>query len=234
MSELYPVFLNLSGKKCLISGFGEVGQRKLEGLLKCNLAHILVLDIRLPAPHIMENLLKENFIQFKQRSWEISDLDDCFLAFACTDDKNTNKSLAKACQHKNIICNCATDPQNGSAILPARAKCGLLEAAISTSGASPLFASHLRRELEKWLAPKNLFAFFLKNVREELLKISTNPIVNREIFQKILNSDMEKWLNDKDLEKCGKWLLENAQPINKINIERILKKTNREFYVTKL
>lgn len=228
MPELYPVFLNLADKNCLIAGFGDVGQRKLEGLLKCVPAHILVLDLHEPAQHIKEKFLSSKIVEFIHRSWKISDLNNCFLVFACTNDKNINLSIARACAQKNIICNCATEPENGSAIIPARAKQGLLEAAISTSGASPLYAAHLRYEIEKWLMPKNHFAVFLKYLREEILAISSNSLSNREFFQKILNSNIEEWLKNKNLELCRNWLLANGKPLNENNIDRILTKMCHE------
>ena len=40
----YPVFLAPGKRQCLIAGFGEVGRRKLAGLLDAGAANVLVLD----------------------------------------------------------------------------------------------------------------------------------------------------------------------------------------------
>ena len=94
-APLYPIFISLSGIRCLVVGLGQVGQRKLSGLLACNPASVLVLDPAGPAtesaPEAAE-LLRDPRVHFERRACETADLNGCGLVFAATGSAAENSA----------------------------------------------------------------------------------------------------------------------------------------------
>ena len=69
-----------------------------------------------------------------------------------TDDPAVNASVAADATRRGIWVNSADDPANCTFTLPAVARDGAITVAVGTGGASPALASHLRGEIETWLA----------------------------------------------------------------------------------
>lgn len=66
-----------------------------------------------------------------------------------TSDRDFNARVASECRRKRILVNVVDDPELCNFYVPAVLERGPLQIAISTDGASPLFARRLREELEK-------------------------------------------------------------------------------------
>lgn len=199
----YPVCLSLEGKNCLILGFGKTGRRKLSGLLECGAASVLILDPfpreGLPSP---DNGLLSARARIEARGWTPKDLEGVFLVFACSSDSAANKELSDFCARKNILCCNAESPSEGSFILPAKASAPPLAAAVSTDGASPLLAARMKKELEKWLAPKAGLARLMGLVREAALAQGFAQEKNRKIFITILDSQIPRLLEKGERAEC--------------------------------
>ena len=139
-------------------GLGQVGQRKLSGLLACNPASVLVLDPAGPAtesaPEAAE-LLRDPRVHFERRACETADLNGCGLVFAATGSAAENSRIAALCAAAGILCNSASNPDEGCFQVPAVARSTPLAAALSTGGASPALARRWKGELERWLEPRS-------------------------------------------------------------------------------
>lgn len=229
MSELYPIFLNLQDQKCLVMGLGQTGLRKLAGLLQSTPACILALDLK-PMHELAENAkqLLAPPVRFECRSWREKDLDGCFLAFACSNDREENKRLALACVKRNIPCNCASDPQAGTFFLGARVDAGCFQLAISSSGASPLLVASMKGELEKWLAKKTKLASFMGMLRDQVLHSSKDSGKNRQIFTRVLDSPVPEWLSQGECDLCREWLCKNISELSVDQIDCIFEKLKNE------
>jgi len=68
---LFPLCLDLSQKKCLLVGIGEVGQRKLSTLLKFQPLQVKIIDPMRPLPKEFSHL---DNIQFYARPFSPEDL----------------------------------------------------------------------------------------------------------------------------------------------------------------
>lgn len=208
MADLYPVFLSLSGRRCLVAGLGKVGLRKLEGLLRCDPASVLALEKR-PLeefPPAARELLSAPGVIFRQGALDPADLGDMALVFAATDDPVENRRIARLCAENNILCDTITDPANGNFISPAVARCGGLAAAISTCGQSPYLARKWRMELENWLKPRYRLARLLGLLRPLVIATGTSHAVNASIFRRIADSGVGEWLENNQPGKCLEWL----------------------------
>ena len=64
-----------------------------------------------------------------------------------TDDAAVNARVAADARGAQVWANSADDPQNCSFILPAVARRGLVTVAVSTGGASPALAGHVRSQI---------------------------------------------------------------------------------------
>lgn len=152
----YPLFLNLKGQRCLVFGGGEVAERKIRTLLKrgamvtciskdfCKSLKRLV-RVRSPRPKGGGTPP----LQLKRIKNGQINVSDAWLAIIATSDRNFNAHIARICRKKKIWVNAVDDPELCDFYAPAVLERGPLQIAISTGGASPLFAKRLREELEK-------------------------------------------------------------------------------------
>jgi len=133
----YPVFLNLEGVPVLLVGGGQIALRKASGLVAAG-ARLTVI-----APEVRPELA-ELAAEVQRRPFADDDCAGFRLVMTATDDPAVNARVHAAAAAAGIWVNSADDPANCSFILPAVARRGPVVAAVSTGGASPALASHLR------------------------------------------------------------------------------------------
>ena len=76
MGHMYPIFLNLADKKCLVIGGGKVAQRKIETLLEYK-AQVMVASPS--ATDSINDWAERKLITWEARLFEPSDLDHVFM-----------------------------------------------------------------------------------------------------------------------------------------------------------
>jgi precorrin-2 dehydrogenase / sirohydrochlorin ferrochelatase len=138
---LYPVFLDLDGRHCVIVGGGEVANRKARKLLQAR-AEVVVIS-----PEVKPELASVA-VEVWRKPYEEGDLEGAFLAFAATDRREVNAAVAREAQRRGIPVNVADEPSEGDFALPSTLRRGQLQVAVSTGGASPTLARRIRHELE--------------------------------------------------------------------------------------
>ncbi|HOO72770.1 MAG TPA: bifunctional precorrin-2 dehydrogenase/sirohydrochlorin ferrochelatase [Spirochaetota bacterium] len=144
----YPVMLNLSGKRTVVVGGGEVACRKVRDLLDAG-ALVTVISPEVHAD--IEKIARENgeMISIEGRKYEPGDLRGASLVFSATDDSAVNREVFREAEQLNIFINAVDDPDNCSFIVPSSIRRGDLIVAVSTSGASPSLAAKIRKDIEK-------------------------------------------------------------------------------------
>jgi siroheme synthase-like protein len=140
----YPIVLDLTGVPVLVVGGGRVALRKIEGLLA---AHA---DITVIAPRV-DAAIRALPVRVVTRQFHPGDLDAVRLVITATDDPAVNAAVSGDATSRGIWVNSADDPANCTFTLPAVARDGAVTVTVSTGGASPALASHLRSEIERWL-----------------------------------------------------------------------------------
>jgi precorrin-2 dehydrogenase / sirohydrochlorin ferrochelatase len=140
-----PIFLDVTGRQCVVVGGGEVAARKVDSLLEAG-AHVIVVSPRLSPP--MEAIVARGLVTHIARKYARADIRGCALVYAATDDPKLHRELAAEARALGIPINVVDVPELCTFIAPAVVKRGALQIAISTAGASPAFAARLRRELE--------------------------------------------------------------------------------------
>ena len=141
-----PLFIDTSGKKCLVVGGGNVASRKLLPILKSDM------DVNLVAPEINEDIceLAENYknLVLEKRKFEKKDIDNQFLVLATTNDTNINSLIAKLAKEKNILVNMAEDALTGDTLIPSVVDRNPIKIAISSGAASPILTRLVKTKLE--------------------------------------------------------------------------------------
>jgi precorrin-2 dehydrogenase / sirohydrochlorin ferrochelatase len=146
MSKLFPMFLKLDGKRCLVVGAGNVAESKIAGLLE-NGADISVVSLKAsPAVH---EWAKAEKIKLDLRAFSVEDLAGVFLVIVATALHELNEFIYREAQRRNILCNVVDVPEYCDFYYPAVVRRGDLQIAISTNGQSPSLAQKLRQQLER-------------------------------------------------------------------------------------
>ena len=150
MSGLFPMFVKLEGKRCLVVGAGKVGGPKIGGLIETG-ACIRV--IALQASETVQGWAQAGKISLELRAFDAEDLDGTFLIVVATASRVLNESIYREAQRRAVLCNVVDDPEYCDFYYPAVVRRGDLQIAISTNGQSPSLAQKLRQQLERQFGP---------------------------------------------------------------------------------
>lgn len=148
---MYPVMLNLQGRRCLVVGGGGVALRKVEGLLSEGAEVRVVTPNAIPS---LQELARSRKIDLVDRLYQKSDVEGHILVFAATNDAGVNQKVAEDAEKAGIWVNVADEPQNCTFHLPARLRRGAFQLVIASAGEAPFVVRRLRRFLERRFGPE--------------------------------------------------------------------------------
>ena len=167
--SLFPAFLKLRNRRCLIVGAGEIAWSKISSLLDAEAdIHVIATEAR----DEVHQLAAQGRIHLELRAYVPEDVLGNFLVIAATDDRDVNAAVYHDAEERNILCNAVDDPPNCDFYFGSIVRRGDLQIVISTNGESPALAQRLRREINaalpddlgRWLAD-------LGELRREVLQI---------------------------------------------------------------
>lgn len=209
MNYLYPVFLNLTNKNCLVVGGGKVAERKVLSLIESK-ARVTVIG-----PKLSKNILdlsRKYHVRIIKRNYQKGDIKGFFLAIAATDSGLTNSLITKEAAKYKILCNVVDDPKKCNFFVPSSFYKKDLKIAISTNGKSPALAKKLKEEIKNLINDEALELInLLGRLRKKLKKIYPDDEKKREkILESIVNSENILSLTKKDIkkikDKIKKWI----------------------------
>ena len=183
MDELFPLFLKLGGRGCLVVGGGAIAEGKLQGLLRCGGAVCVIAPEVTPG---IRDAASAGRITWKRRSFLSSDLADVFLVVAATNSPELHEKIFQQARQQGILCNAVDEPDRCDFYYPAVVRRGALQLAISTSGHSPFLAQRLRRELEEQFGLE--YGTWLEEIgrqRRELFGSDISPESRRAILKEL-------------------------------------------------
>lgn len=165
--SLFPAFIKLARRPCLVVGAGHIALEKVGPLLAAEA------DLRVVAPRVcgeIRELAVAGRLQLAERAWSPVDLDGVFLVIAATDKPEVNASVYEAAVERNILCNSVDDPPHCDFYFGSVVSRGELQIAISTAGESPALAQRLRKEIDAQL-PQDLSMWLAETgrLRREVL-----------------------------------------------------------------
>lgn len=195
MSALYPLFLKLKDKKCLVVGGGKVAERKVLSLLETEALVTVVSPLLTPKLAELKEQLKVTHLE---QEYDTTVLKDVFLVISATDDEAVNRQVAEDCFFEKILINVVDDPEKCNFFVPAVVRRGSLAIAVSTGGKSPLLAAYLREQLEKNFGPEYADLLeLLDQIRTDLIKNEPVPEKRRAIMEKLLQSGLLELFREK-------------------------------------
>ena len=140
---MYPVFLNLAGRRVVVVGGGPVAASKIEGLLREG-AHVTVVspDVR---PEI-----EASGVRVIRRAFDETDLDDAWWVVAAA-PPDVNRQVREAAERRRVYVNAVDDPRHATAYLGGVVRRAGVTVAISTDGRAPALAGLMREAIDAWL-----------------------------------------------------------------------------------
>ncbi len=131
MQHPFPVFLNLTGRTCVVFGSGPMAEEKKAALLDAGAVVRNVTEVPSPA-----------------------DLDGAFLAISTLMNPTINQMLYEESDRRGVLFNALDDPPNCRFYFPAVHRQGALAVAVSTSGQCPALAVRLKEKMAGWIGPE--------------------------------------------------------------------------------
>jgi precorrin-2 dehydrogenase/sirohydrochlorin ferrochelatase len=147
--RLYPAFLALEDKLCVVVGGGRVATRKIHSLLAAG-ARVVVISASLHSD--LQTLLDRGLIDHIPENYAADYLTGASLVFATTNDPAVNLQIAHDAHERGLLINIADNPASSDFHVPATIYHQDLALAISTGGGSPAFARYVRELLEQSLS----------------------------------------------------------------------------------
>jgi precorrin-2 dehydrogenase/sirohydrochlorin ferrochelatase len=150
-AKLFPMFLKIAGRPCLVVGAGAVAELKIASLVEAGA------KVRVIAPEATEQVrswAETKKIEWQRRGFQPEDLAGMFLVVAATSSRELHEEIFKEATWRGVFCNIVDVPALCDFYYPAVVQRGALQIAISTSGRSPALAQRLRKELEEQFGPE--------------------------------------------------------------------------------
>ena len=196
-SVLFPAFLDLRRRRCVVVGAGEIARQKIAGLLASG-ARVRVLapeacaEVQeLAKRDALTGVSTEGSLEWKQRRFLTSDLDGAFLVVAATGDPQVNEEVYREAEARGVLCNAVDDPKHCHFQYPAVVRRGDLQIAISTAGNSPALAQRLRAELEEQFGPEyGAWLRWLGAVRQLLFRREVPPEERKPALHRIARGEV--------------------------------------------
>jgi len=148
---LFPAFLKLAGRRCLVAGAGPIAEEKIAGLLLAGA------EVRVVAPRATPQVrawARAKTIHWDARPFRPADLAGAFLAVAATSSPALHAEIYASARRRGILCNVADDPEHCDFYYGAVVRRGALQIAISTEGHSPALAQRLKKEIARQIGPQ--------------------------------------------------------------------------------
>ena len=144
----YPLMLDVTGRRVLMAGGGQVALRRVRALLAAGaVVHVV-------APRV-EPELADLPVTIDRRPYRDSDLAGAWLVHAATGDPAVNAAIALAAERLRIWCSRADDASRSRAQAPAVTRHGDVTVAV-TAGGDPRRSQRLRSAIALALAEGTL------------------------------------------------------------------------------
>ena len=182
MNFRYPVFLDLSGKNCLVIGEGQEMAAKAKALVEAG----------------------ANVRRVNPREFQTADLENCFLVITGQPD---NSEVFRLAEKKGILCNSVDDPEHCRFSFGAVHRQGDLTIAISTNGSAPALAVRLKEGLQNQIGPEyGELLGLLKTVRTEITTRIPDFTARRQLWYRIMDSEVLSLLRGGEREAASQAL----------------------------
>lgn len=196
----FPMFVDMTERKCLIVGGGNVAYRKVIVMLDfgakvtvvaediCDeLRKLTIDDIASEDKTGSYTANKENRITFIKRRFERKDCDGMEMVIAATDDNALNHEITEYCKANGIMVNAVDQKADCSFIFPSYIKEKNLVAAFSSGGNSPVLTQYLKGKEQEILTPfLGELNEYMGQIREKVIAQYDTEAERKRVFKEIL------------------------------------------------
>jgi precorrin-2 dehydrogenase / sirohydrochlorin ferrochelatase len=207
--SLYPLFLCMHDRDCVVIGGNQSAESKIRDLLDAGA------EIRVIAPAVTEHIAawsQAGRLQWEARPYKSGDLSDAFLVVSVA-DAETNAKVFEEAESRRTFCNAVDDVAHCNCYGSAVVRRGPLQIAISTAGQSPALAQRLRRELEVRFGAE--YAPWTRRLGELRSRLFQNKEIDSRTRRTILHaqaspSAFDAFQSSPNQERTGQSSVENS------------------------
>ena len=205
---MYPLFLHLEGRLCVVIGGGAVGLRKTKALLDAGACVRVVCREQRPPEETSP------FLEWLHEPYKLAHLDGAVLVFAAAVPEINHRVVADA-RARGIWVNSATEPEMGDFLVPAVVRRGDFVLAVSTHGAAPALAQEVRRRLENYFDDSfGRWVAILAELRTVVLTTVADPDQRHALFERFCSWDWLELLRHEGSESVRAAMLAEVKVIS--------------------
>ncbi|PJF39926.1 MAG: bifunctional precorrin-2 dehydrogenase/sirohydrochlorin ferrochelatase [Chloroflexi bacterium] len=187
---IYPVMLNIRGRRCVVVGGGRVAFRKVIGLLNAG-AEVIVISPQLNA--LLTKLVDQSQIKWQSQRYVNGLLKphQPFVVIAATDSPDVNRVVADDAEALgalvNIVDESAESDFNNMAVIDRSP----LTIAISTGGASPALTTHLKQKLDTSIGDEYIvLAKWMQELRSDVQRQIPSENARHAFWYAVIDSEI--------------------------------------------
>ena len=108
-ARLFPMFLNLKGKRCLIIGGGLVAYRKLKSLIECG-AEVTMVSQGFCQSIYEFQLMNQSQLKLQLGMFDASVLSKFYVVISADGNREKNREVFRECERIHKFVNCVDQP----------------------------------------------------------------------------------------------------------------------------
>lgn len=148
---LFGMFLELTGRRCLVVGGGAVGTRKVQALLEAG-GNVTVVSPEVTPE--LGRLIDQGRVAHIRGRFSPEHLPEILVCISAMDERAGNEEVAENCRKRGVLVNVVDDPSLSDFFFPSVIRRGDLVIAVSSGGVAPSMVKRIRQELEASYGPE--------------------------------------------------------------------------------
>lgn len=176
MRAYFPLYADITGKRCVVVGGGAVGERKAADLLAAG-ARVCVVS-----PEVTPTLQEQahsGILEWLSVGYAPEHLEGAHLVFAATSRREVNAQVTTEARARGCWVNVADAPEDSDFIVPTVVRRGELCLSVSTGGNNPLLARKVANALEAQFGPEYASLVTLLGQMRAYVKTRTSDSAQR-------------------------------------------------------
>ncbi len=190
--ELFPIFMKLEGRACLVVGGGNVAARKVSLLVRAGAR------VEVVAPEICAQLsvLRDaGRIRHTSRDFQDADVEGKALVIAGTAQKDINRRVSECANARDVPVNVVDQPELCTFTVPSIINRAPVQVAVSSGGTSPVLARLLRARLESYVpAAYGRLAKLVESFRDRVKQRFSKVDQRRQFWENVLQGEVAELL----------------------------------------
>lgn len=178
---MYPLFLNLRNRACMVIGGNEIAEAKIRDLLAAGA------QVKVIAPEVTDAIAAwaaTGRVHWENRHYEAGDLRGALLVVTAA-GSSTNAEVYAEAEGRKTLCNAVDDVKHCNCYAASVVRRDPLQLAISTAGNSPALAHRLRLELEQQFVSE--YSSWVKELGEQRRRLFSEPDLDPDTRTRILH-----------------------------------------------